>query len=300
MAAERGAALVEFALIALVLYLLLGAVVELGRLVFSAQVAQAAAQTAARELALVSLPANATFKDALDDCDVRATIYNEDLLVIDLASIPAGQSLQDVAGSLPLVNRILLPLMIADTIDVGGGMRDILRFPGALVPSDPSACDVPVMNPTGLTVRVPRVLARGGDGTETIDWVDVVEEILADPSDPDSGPFGVGSGLGLTGVVAVRVHVPFQAAMLSGYREGANGVFDPNIGNVNQADDASVTQVGDDIPSAFVSGTNTTYAGPYGLGNQYALAKDVRPFRRLVTTQSVFRREVFEETASPP
>ncbi|MDZ4800022.1 MAG: hypothetical protein SGI92_17850, partial [Bryobacteraceae bacterium] len=37
-----------------------------------------------------------------------------------------------------------------------------------------------------------------------------------------------------------------------------------------------------------------TYAGENGLGAQYAFAKKVRPFRRLLTGQAFFRREVME------
>lgn len=291
---ERGAALIEFALVALVLYLLLGAVIELGRLVFAAQVANAAARTAARELALAPLPAASTFDEALDDPYVRAVVYDEDLLVIDLASVGGGESLNDVAGSLPLVNRLLLPLMISDTVEVGGAARDVLRFPGALVSSD-LANGVPDLNPTGLTVRVPRVVGRDAAGVETVDWVDVLEEVLEDPGDPGTGPFAVGSG-GLQGLVAVRVHVPFQAAMLSGYRQGSGGPFEPNLEQVNEADDVTVSQVGADVPDQLFPGSNPTYSGPFGLGRQYALGREVRPFRRLVTGQAVFRREAFAET----
>lgn len=296
---QRGAALLEFALVALVLYGLLGAVVEFGRLMFMAQVAQSAASTAARELALAPLSAVATFADALDDPQVRATIYDKDLLVIDLAALPPGVSIQDVAGLLPLVNRALLPLMISDTVDVGG-THAILRFPGAMVVSD-LANGVPALNPTGLTVRVPRVLARDADGIESIDWVDVIEEIRVDPADPTTGAFSVDSGLAadpataaLAGVVAVRVNVPFQAALLSAFQPGAGGPFEPNGNNPVLADDAAVALVGPD-PGTLVEGSNLTYAGPYGLGKQFALGKEVRPFRRVIAAQAVFRREVFAE-----
>ena len=36
-----------------------------------------------------------------------------------------------------------------------------------------------------------------------------------------------------------------------------------------------------------------TYAGPNGLGIQFAATKNVRPFRRLMSAQAIYRREVF-------
>lgn len=298
---DRGAALIEFALVSLVLYLLIGAVIELGRVVFAAQLGQSAARTAARELALAPLPADLTLAEALADPVVRATIYDEDLLVIDVASLPAVVSLADVASLLPPVNRILLPLMISDRI---GGV-DVLRFPGALVRSELGG-EAPSLNPTGLTVRVPRVLRRDEDGVETVDFVRVVEEVLADPDDPLSGPFSVASSLiddadptndVLVGVAAVRVNIPMQAASLSGFRAGADP-FQPNIDQPILANDEGVNVVGD-VPAGFVEGENLTYSGRYGLGRQYALGQVVRPFRKLVRAQAVFRREAFAEQADP-
>ena len=37
-----------------------------------------------------------------------------------------------------------------------------------------------------------------------------------------------------------------------------------------------------------------THAGPYGLGVTLALGRELRPFRRLITSQALFRREVFQ------
>jgi len=37
------------------------------------------------------------------------------------------------------------------------------------------------------------------------------------------------------------------------------------------------------------------YAGAFGLGQHFALAgQTVRPFRKLISTQAIFRREVFQ------
>ena len=62
---ERGAALVEFALVSLVLYLLLAGAIEFGRLMFDANALQDVARVAARELAVAPVRAEATFDYAL-------------------------------------------------------------------------------------------------------------------------------------------------------------------------------------------------------------------------------------------
>jgi hypothetical protein len=36
------------------------------------------------------------------------------------------------------------------------------------------------------------------------------------------------------------------------------------------------------------------YAGEYGLGRLYSASKTIRPFRKLLAAQAIFRREVFE------
>ena len=37
-----------------------------------------------------------------------------------------------------------------------------------------------------------------------------------------------------------------------------------------------------------------TYGGQYGLGEQGALGRRVRPYRRVISAQAIYRREVFE------
>ena len=273
---------------ALVLYLLLASTVELGRLVFTAQATQNVARVAARELALVPLPPDASFEDALADPRVQQFVYDESFTVIDLDAIGAG-SLDEFFATLPTVNQAMRPLMIFDQVTVGGAERRLLRMPGALV------VDTAGGGNSGLMVAVPKVVARGADGGETIEWRRVLEELRPDLDDPLSGPFAVDPiDLG-SGVVALRVNVPYQAAMLSGYQSGSDPL-EPNLDNVIEADDSSVTAV-NAAPGGLAGGSSrfTTYAGPYGLGTQYAMSKTVRPFRRMVTSQSIFRRELFEE-----
>src|SRR5262249_56367219 len=100
------------------------------------------------------------------------------------------------------------------------------------------------------------------------------------------------------GLAAVRLNYPYQAAMLSGFQPTPPSDVDPlppNMGNAILADDGGVQQ-NNSAPGGFIDdGSIGTYAGPFGLGRQLALAgRTVRPFRRLISTQAIYRREVFE------
>src|SRR6185436_6355611 len=100
---ERGAVLVEFALILIAFYLLFAGTFEIGRMVFSAQILQNAARVGARELALIPLPATYTFDKALginpayadlppeDKANVdqvRELVYDPRLLAVNLSAYP--------------------------------------------------------------------------------------------------------------------------------------------------------------------------------------------------------------------
>jgi hypothetical protein len=204
---QLGAALIEFALMALVLYLLIAGSVELGRMIFVSQILQDAARIAARELSVTPLPAGYTFDClpgvttcALADPTVEATIWDPTLLVIDISCDPGEDQLEALLK--PVVNRALRPVMISDSL----GTRKLLRYPGALlsvtnapapaVPGCPQAA-------TDLTVSIPQVASRdAATGVETtIHWVPVLSEVRADPSNPASGQFSaVGSGSGAMGM----------------------------------------------------------------------------------------------------
>jgi len=311
---------VEFALTVLVVYLLVVGGVELGRQIFVSQVLQDASRIAARELSVTPLPAGCRFEEALifpnfpgpapancvpdpsSTVDVKAQIWDPDKLVIDLTCGPSDAQLEAFwAGpEMPIVNRSLRPAFISETV----GARRLLRYPGALLgvtspPPPPLACPA-VAN--DLTVGIPRVTARDPDtGVETVDWIPVLTEVRADPADPDSGPFSYQSTGAQRGIVAVAIHFPFQSAGLSGFRSVAPTVEDPlppNAGSVITADDA--TAVTNSV--APPSGTNllalpssaSPYSGPLGLGTQFAFAGNVRPYRKLLVGQAIYRREVIQ------
>jgi len=302
---RSGQAVLEFALIALVLYLFVAAIVEFGRLLHGSQTVQTIVDQAAREIARVPLPSTATFATALADPRVAA-IYSEDYLAIDISawsgsSVSLLEFLQSQTPSVPLVNQAMLPLMFIDT----AGGKTLLRYPGALVTSTTA--------PSGFTVKVPILTGNSpSGGPEQIEWHDVLEEIL---DSSGNGPFSVawtdasGTNPLPGGMVALRLNYPFEAATMAGYQPPAlnnNGETLPNVGSPVQADDGGVSAVNspngggspvapDSPPPDFQSGVAFAgpYGGTYGLGEMGLYGGTVRPFRRVVSSQAIFRREVF-------
>lgn len=299
---RRGQSLVELALVALVLYLLLAATVDLGRATLSVQVIEDAARVAARELALMPFPPTGVLtRDALETDLFRARVFDPNWLVIDLDDLDAaGVALEELR--LPPVNEQLRPLFVLELV----GGRRLLRYPGALILSPyahlPASASPPVTPSQLLTVRIPRV--RYDAGGETIyDWVDVVEPAAADdPSTaPVEDPFPItGAADPRQGLAALRVNYPFQAATIGNFRETSADPFDANVSDAVVADDAGVLDTSTDAPASsdfIVPDASTTGASPvsgrYGLGKQLALDQELRPFRRVQTAQAVFRREIF-------
>jgi len=321
---EQGAALVEFALVSIVLYLLLAGAIEFGRMMFDANALQDVARTAARELSLAPIPAASTFDFALS-CDpdtdganacpvnLRARIFDPACLVIDVTDPAVALDPNGFYAALPVVNRALIPLMITEP-----QRPNLMRYAGALVNDDSgNACSAVGPNgqaaATGLTVGIPLVTERDPSGTETIQWVPVLQEIRADADAdcPQRGPFSLmyrpaadecgalsADPLPDRGIAAVRINYPYQAATLSAFRSAPTDTdpLPPNIGNFIRADDGGVQQT-NEAPGSPVDDGSTPgpYVGPFGLGYQYALAGQVvRPFRKLLSAQAIFRREVVE------
>jgi Flp pilus assembly protein TadG len=150
---RRGQALVEFAIVAIALYLLLAAILTFGFLLYGAQTIQQAADFAAREISRTPLPAARDFETALDEPEIRSGVYSEDFLAVDMSSFQGdenpNETLVDFAEriGMPPVNRMLLPLMFVDTVD--DGAMELLRYPGTLVSSTTAS--------SGYTVVIPVV-----------------------------------------------------------------------------------------------------------------------------------------------
>jgi Flp pilus assembly protein TadG len=261
---QRGGVLVEFAIVSLILYFILSATIEYGRIMFAIQVVQDASRLAARELAITPMPTDITFEDALARADVKSRIWDAAKLVVDATGTDAQVNAR--FDALPLVNRALRPLMIYD--DFSCPASPVFRYPGQLVLSDPG-------NQCSFTgeVTVPKL---NPDQTCCVD-LPVLAEVRADAA---SGPFsGANLAVSPNGVVAVMVQYPFQAATLSAYQPRPAG--EPNAGLPIEVNEPGPVQAG-------------TYTGQYGMGAQYAMGKTVRPYRRILTGQSFFRREVME------
>lgn len=282
---EHGQGLVEFALVFLVFYLLLAGTVELGRLFFVSQLLQEVARVGARELALTPLGATATFEEGIEQTADR--IFDPERLVVNLDNYPNPGDLDAYFAGLPAVNRLLRPAMIFESITVGGTTCRLLRYPGALlVPPEASG-------PCDFVVAIPRVVARGAGGVETVEWIPVVEEVRPDRADPETGPFSIASTGPERALVALRINYPYQAAMLSGFQSNPADPTGPNLDFRITPDDAGVSAPeppgGALLPD---DGRAVPYAGPFGLGRQLAFAQELRPFRKLISGQAMFRREV--------
>lgn len=271
---RRGGVAVEFALIALALYLVLAGMLSLGRWMAVSQAAQDAARFAAREAALYPLPAEITFEGALADPGFRAAVYDPDFVVVDLNETPPGPALEAFFAAMPVVNRALRPLMITSDVRTPDGPRRLLHMPGAIVASPTS--------PTGLSVLVPRILSRDPKtGAETsIELAPVLEEIAGGPT--GAGTFPVSSG----GIAGLRLNVPFQSAAFTAYLPPDAGLGAP----ISASADATAGG-GFDIFGPGPEGAGP-YSGPLGLGRLEAFGITARPFRRLVAAQALFRREL--------
>lgn len=272
---RTGSVLVEFAFIALAFYLLFAGTLELGRMITISQAIQNAARVGARELALIPLPPTATFQQALNDPQVLARIYDPAKLAFDVSSTEPDPD------TWPIINRMLLPVMVRTQI----GSQKFLHFPGAVLSTA-----------TGYTVGVPKIISQASDGATVIRWLPVVEEVVPDPNNPLSAPFSLASTGLERGLVALRINCPYQAVALTAYKvEGVGPAQhqEPVLatGSVSAAGGSTPPGGGTPIGTASDDGV---YAGPYGLGRFYVLGdKVVRPFSRLITSQSLFRREVY-------
>lgn len=297
---RRGQSLVEFALVALVVYLLLAAIITFGFILFAAQTNQQIVDVAAREIARTPIPlflggdpsnpvkleevlyGNANMLgDELGD--VRRRVFDEHYLALDVSGLDAV-GIRDLIEQLPIVNQLLTTLMFVD--DVGG--RKIMRYPGTLI-NDPDASDDPFSPAaSGLLVRIP---VTDGPEASVIDWVRAIEPMHeADTVDSGiPGPFELTSAE--RGIVALRVNYPHQSSAMSSFQPNAAGPFEPSIGNRNLVSGASVAGApGSVVEPDRVAGP---YTGPNGLGLQFAFAEEVRPFTKLIVNQAVHRREVF-------
>jgi hypothetical protein len=308
---RRGQSLLEFALVAVVVYMLLAAILTFGHALYVAQGLQTAVDVGSREISRTPLPANITLDNPADDPepgalhhdDVRSRIFDEAFLVIDLNAFyggnPNANFFQDAVPQMPLLNQQLATLMIVDRPDADTWL---LRYPGALLNrstaiAPPTGVTYPSWVATAYVVGIPVVVSRdvAGPGAvggfETIRWVPVVEEIdsEASPGDntaPNPDPFKLvqddPADIDHRGIVALRVNYPFQSASMSSFRQNPAGPFEPTLGFPNAADDGEVTELNPterpgDLTGAPLSDGERyagTYGGQFGLGAQGAMGSE--------------------------
>ncbi len=161
---RRGQALVEFALIALVLAVMLGAMLSLGHMFFAAHTIQQAVDVAAQEIARTPFPAASELglgsfvsvpNSVMESTLFKEQIFDERHLVIDpdnpndpkeYVSCDRQVVLSEIATRLPLLNRLLVTAMIHDkTYDPPMSSCQtserppfvgVFRYPGAIVTYD--------------------------------------------------------------------------------------------------------------------------------------------------------------------
>ena len=293
---ERGAALAEFAILALLVWVLLAGTLELGRAFAAQHVLQNAARVAARELSLRELNAELPFEG---DGGALKEIFDPGLLVLDenLLQSCGGYSL-DAAGidaffdSRPdpeklLLNRLLRPLMIYDEVD-GVAM---LRYPGTLLRREAGGTNCEAGSAYGVAIPV----LDPNDESRIADWLPVVQPITP----PGTGPYGFPISEG--GWAALRIHYPFQSAALASWRD--TGARTPDGEPLRSPVEAAVTGEGPDFDGLRLApdlgeptwggGVVRPYSGTYGLGSMRVLGRDVRPWRRIISAEGAFRRELF-------
>jgi hypothetical protein len=192
----------------------------------------------------------------------------------------------DVIASWPVLNKQLFPLMIFDQ------ELQMLRYPGTLITG--------ANTDDGYDVLIPLLAADG-----SVTWVQPVEEIdtetsfIGESANDNAGanpdPFQITSPQ--MGIVALRINYPFQAAAMTAHTPNPGGPFEPTIGSpIPATDDYGAVPYGS-LTGRNLVNSDGTYTGPYGgnygVGVHGAMGQVVRPFRRVISAQAIYRREVF-------
>jgi hypothetical protein len=130
-------------------------------------------------------------------------------------------------------------------------------------------------------------------------------EEISSASNPD--PFPVSSSQ--RGVVTLRINYPFQSASMSGFQPSADPTLPPGPPSTpvipipapappsGTSSSTSYLQPPSDVGEPMVSslmGGFTANGGYYGMGQQAAWATTVQPYRRVISAQAIYRREVFQ------
>ena len=342
---RRGQAMLEFALMIPLIILIVGATISFGLFFFQGNVLQMAVDVGAQEISRMPFqPTQDLGLGQLDKCgdadlvcnapEFKAQIFDESHLVIADSQWQSMGSFQDYVDTLPLLNRLLVPVMIRQCIDLGGPSNTnqthgtgspasnggfwVTRYPGTLVQN----CD------DELTVLIPIVdYNPDGSGEVILEWVAPVEEMRIDHDDDPGtarvGPFSLDKPSGftssdteasfLTGMVALRINYPAQSTTLLNRIDLEDPVQNPDgkrgqiivraggtsIGPDATLDGYTLANVAGRISPASGRPGSDPNAGRYGLGELEALQQIIRPYRKVMTFQAIYRREVFNATGTP-
>ena len=275
----RGQAVVEFAIVALVVYLLLGAILTFGQWFYSGQTVQQAADVAAREISRTPLLATAQLMDVLygsnpgdysssgGSSTVRAALFDPQLLQFDMtAGVPTGQSMLDVVQTWPIVNQMLYPAMIVQSGDqvYGGNAADqYLCYPGVVPCTDSTG-------PNRTVYCVARVDSRAADGAgdDNLGAGHRGNRVCGGPGVQREPVFRSAPDAGLS---LLRINYGYQSASMTAFPPSSTYPPSPNgppwVANDTEVavNPSNYTPIGSSPPSAV-----GTYSGPYGLGTQEA------------------------------
>lgn len=292
------------------LVIIIGATISFGLFFYQANTLQQAVDVAAMEISRMPFPATAEL--GLGDLsaanttvmyapDFLAQIYDEKYLVIHDdewdSTTSFNENFRDFVDQLPLLNRLLVQVMVRDdTFGTG-----VTRYPGAIVTNSQTSEE---------TILIPIIGYDSVTGVETlIEWVAPVEEIRIDHDEnlvtPSVGPFSFVKPTGFAspgvdatfsaGMIALRINYPAHATTLVN-RVGNQGqiIVDANDSGIVDGDTGSNYSL---IVSAETGPADTTiHSGRFGLGRQAALFRSagVRPYRKVMSVQAIYRREVFQ------
>ena len=319
--------------------LIIGATVSFGLFFFQGNVLQMAVDVGAQEISRMPFaPTQELGLGDLDQCgnadlvcndpDFKAQIFDEAHLVITDDQWQSHGSFQDYVATLPLLNRLLVPVMIRQCIDgatstgntppTGGGRLWVTRYPGTLVRN----CD------DQLTVLIPIVdYNSDGSGEVILEWVAPVEEIRInhddDPATAMVGPYSLDKPSDfaasdteesfVAGMVALRINYPAQSTTLLNRIDLEDPIANPRgqrgqiivraggttIGPGATLGGYSLEDVGGRISPASGQSGSDPNAGRYGLGELEALQQLIRPYRKVMSFQAIYRREVFADQGTP-
>ena len=213
---RRGQALLEFAILIPLIIILIGATVSFGLFFYQGNVLQQAVDVATQEISRLDKCSLADL--VVDEANFKNQIYDEKHLVIPDSAWDSGTSFngnfQSYVATLPLLNRLLVPVMIRDP------SRNLTRYPGALVNND--AGEQTVLIPLVAYNYNGIVDGYQSAGETLVEWVAPVEEIRVDHDGDGAtakeGPYRLVSSTEsandipsfVRGMVAIRINYPAQ------------------------------------------------------------------------------------------